>query len=204
MSYRPTVSVYFHRHIVDIGYYRNWEDKDLFFEAIAIAALYGDCDSAAEYRERKYGHQRVYRCIEPVIIEDTEENRMELERCSEFPVIVDITAKCIYSNYGALTWKELSKLPSILDIYESYGTRRTSGKAVEPVRFSRISEFTDFSFFLENCRIPFGHLDFEEIKEILLNWENASYHLSKNVMEHLNSIGNVQAKCKNGVVIVDW
>ncbi len=59
--------------------------------------------------------------IEPEIIEDTEENLMELEKCSEFPIIADMTTKCTYSNYGEQTWMEIAKLPSILDAHDVYG-----------------------------------------------------------------------------------
>ena len=224
MSYRPTISVYFNRHIADNGYYRNWNDKDLFYEAIAIASLYGDCNSIEEYRERKYGCQKVYRIIAPEIIEDTEENLMELEQCSEFPIIVDMTAKCIYSNYGALTWKEIAKIPSILDDHDVYGYRKVLRKVEnydelaaenermwkdnigwdkiriwershplykyfdEPVKFSRISVFTDFGLLMEKCRIPFGHIDLNELRILLNEWEDAPYHLSKDVMEHLRNL----------------
>lgn len=52
MSYRPTVSVYINGKIVDNGYYRNWRDKDLFYEAITIAAFFGDCKSREEYYDK--------------------------------------------------------------------------------------------------------------------------------------------------------
>ncbi len=55
MSFRPTISVYINGHIVDIGYYRNWDEKSLLYEAVAIAALYEDCRSAEEYLQRKIG-----------------------------------------------------------------------------------------------------------------------------------------------------
>ena len=55
MSYRPTVSVYINGKIVDNGYYRNWRDKDLFYEAITIAAFFGDCKSREEYYDKMYG-----------------------------------------------------------------------------------------------------------------------------------------------------
>mgnify|MGYP000032666663 FL=1 len=73
---------------------------------MTIAMLYGDCKSIEEYKDRKYGRQKVYISIEPEIWEDTEENLLELEQFSEFPIIVDVTAKCIYSSdKGALNWR---------------------------------------------------------------------------------------------------
>lgn len=221
VSYRPTISIYFNRHIADIGYYRNWDNKDLFYEAIAITSLYGECESIEEYREKKYGCQKAYHVIKPEIIEGTDENLTELERYSEFPIIVDITAKCIYSNYGALNWRELACLPSILDAHKTYGFQEVFCKVEnydelisekdkiwesnenwqeifewerkhplyefvdKPVKFDRISKFTDFGLMMSKCRIPFGYLNLDEIRRILLDWEEAKYHLSQNVMEHL-------------------
>ena len=73
---------------------------------MTIVMLYGDCKSIEEYKDRKYGRQKVYISIEPEIWEDTEENLLELEQFSEFPIIVVVTAKCIYSSdKGALNWR---------------------------------------------------------------------------------------------------
>ena len=74
MSYRPTISVYINGHIADIGYYRNWDDKDLFYEAFAIAALFYKCKSIPEYNAKKFGRQKVYYSVEPEIFENTEGN----------------------------------------------------------------------------------------------------------------------------------
>ena len=43
MAYRPTISVYIDGQIADLGYYRNWQDEDLFYEALAMAAVFHDC-----------------------------------------------------------------------------------------------------------------------------------------------------------------
>ena len=50
MSDRYTISVYLQGKIADIGYYRNWDEKDLLYEAVATAALYEDCRTVEEYR----------------------------------------------------------------------------------------------------------------------------------------------------------
>ena len=96
MSYRPTISVYIDGHIADIGYYRNWDDTDLFFEAVAIAALFHDCKSVSEYNEKKFGQQKVYYIVSPETFENTEENLKFFEEHSECPILVDLTAKSIY------------------------------------------------------------------------------------------------------------
>ena len=208
MSYRPTISLYIKRHIADIGYYRNWDDKSLLYEAVTIAMLYGNCKSIEEYRDMRYGHQSVSIQIEPEVWESTEENLLELERCSEFPVIVDVTAKCIYvSDTGALTWKQLSERPSILENRGNYGFHRLMRKAAEydslcwstpdkrpfyewadePVVFRRISERSDFGTMMRYCRIPFGHINPEEFIGIISEWKDAGYHLSKDIMNQIKS-----------------
>jgi len=48
MAFRPTISVYAGGHIADIGYYRNWEEKALLYEAVAILSLHGDCRTPEE------------------------------------------------------------------------------------------------------------------------------------------------------------
>jgi|GEM_PF-6446887 len=58
MSYRPTIAVYINGRIADLGYYKNWSDRSLFYEAAAIYALYHDCNSVQEYRSRKFGAQK--------------------------------------------------------------------------------------------------------------------------------------------------
>ena len=96
MSFRPTISVYLNGRIIDYGYYRNWRTKYLFYEAAALASFFGDCRTREEYFNRRYGTQRVLYVFEPESFESTEENLMWFEENSEFPIIVDLTEKCIY------------------------------------------------------------------------------------------------------------
>ena len=209
MSYRPTISVYINHHVADVGYYRNWDDKSLFYEAMTIAMLYGDCKSIEEYKDRKYGRQKVYISIEPKIWEDTEENLLELAQCPEFPIMVDVTAQCIYSSdKGALNWREIGQIPSILEKKDNYGYE-TEYKPIEdksiwddwdwgkgypklsyekikvPVKLDKISEQTDFYKVMRYSRIPFGHINQEEFLDILQEWNEAGYHLSKGTVDQI-------------------
>lgn len=109
MSFRPTIAVRFGKEMADIGYYRNWTEESVLIEAAAIAAAYGDCRSAAEYRERAFGCQDISYRLDPELIPNTQENLRWLESCSELPVNVDLKARCIYVSEGALTKKALKK-----------------------------------------------------------------------------------------------
>ena len=82
MAYRPTISVYIDGQIADLGYYRNWQDENLFYEALAMAAVFHDCKTIQAYRDRRYGTQKMYYLLDPVQIENTQENLKELEACS--------------------------------------------------------------------------------------------------------------------------
>ena len=116
MSYRPTISVYINNHIVDCGYYRNWTDRDLFYEAICLATLFNDCETKEQYMERMYGVQTVYFKLDPEEFENNEENLKWFEEASEFPIIVDITNRNIYSNCGVLKPNDIKSKQSIFDL----------------------------------------------------------------------------------------
>ena len=79
MAYRPTISVYIDGQIADLGSYRNWQDEDLFYEALAMAAVFHDCKTIRAYRDRRYGTQKMYYLLDPERIENTQENLKELE-----------------------------------------------------------------------------------------------------------------------------
>lgn len=211
MSYRPTISVYIDGKIVDNGYYRNWKDKDLFYEAVAIAAFYGDCKSREEYYDKMYGTQRVIHVIAPETFEATEENLKWFEELSEFPVIVDLTEKCIYASYsGALSGKELQERPSVTDkrriicnkeVWEKIrpekgdffdhlkkGSFYDSGYGYANKAILRIgvdSPDEDFTAILKYCKISFVHWDMDSIKNIIIKWDKAVYHMSKTLLSSI-------------------
>ncbi len=119
MSYRPTISIYVGGEIADIGYYRNWSDEDLFYEAAAYAALFHKCRTKEEYRQQMFRRQKVSYVIQPERFENTQENLHFLEAHSEFPILVDLTLQNIYVSYGALNAEELCVLHTF-DVPYSY------------------------------------------------------------------------------------
>ena len=100
MSFRPTIAVVFDKEIAHIGYYRNWQTEDLFIEALALAVLYRDVKSMEDFRERFFGTQTVYYRLDPESFENTRENLLWLEECSEMPINVDLTRKVIYEGFS--------------------------------------------------------------------------------------------------------
>lgn len=209
MSYRPTISVYVDGHIADIGYYRNWDDTDLFFEAVAIAALFSGCKSVREYNEKKFGRQKVFYSLEPEEFENTEDNLQFFESCSEWPILVDLTAKCIYISEGAKEEEELNAIPSSLDSHENYGYRkmhrRTGLSRVEallagvpykynPTAFEVYEEpipavasisVQNVGYFMSHCWIPLSQVDMEEVLGMYLKYDELQKHLSTTMLDLL-------------------
>jgi hypothetical protein len=201
MSFRPTIAVFVEGRTADFGYYRNWDEESLFFEALTIALLYSDCGSIEEYRERKFGAQKVFYCLSPEEFENTDENLAFLLSCSEFPIAVDLTAGCIYVSETPLSAEELKALPSALDPEER--RKRLNARvsaphvceehelevppealfALEELAGARnigtINSQTDFGTILERFRIPFGELDRETVLDLLRDWEDAPCRLSR-------------------------
>ena len=212
MSYRPTISVYIDGHIADIGYYKNWDDIDLFFEAVAIAALFRDCKTISEYNEKKFGKQKIYYSVEPETFENTEDNLKFFESCSEWPILVDLTAQCIYISEGAKEKDELYAIPSALEDYENYGyrrgLRRIGMSRVEcllagipytydddPTAYEEYQEeipavkrisIRNVDRVMAYCRIPFDHVDMSEILEMFMKHEELQEHLSVTMTELLD------------------
>ena len=210
MSYRPTISVYIDGHIADIGYYRNWDDTDLFFEAVAIAALFHDCKSVSEYNEKKFGQQKVYYIVSPETFENTEENLKFFEEHSKCPILVDLTAKSIYISEGAKEQDELLSIPSALEKHDNYGYRkayRRMGMSAyecllagipyhyDPLAFVEYQEeipavdrvtLKNIDYVMAHCRIPFGHVDMDYILKLFLKHKELRRHLSVNTGELLN------------------
>lgn len=209
MSDRPTISVYIDGHIADIGYYRNWDPTDLFFEAIAIAALFGKCTSIQEYSEKKYGKQKVSYSLEPEVFENTEENLKSLEACSEFPILIDLTAKCIYRSRGAKEREKLYAIPSAFDKHDNYDYRkehrRTGLSRVEtllaglsytydPTAFEEYEEpipavssisMQDVCYLLSYFRIPLSQVDMDEVLDMYLEYDELKRHLSTTMVDLL-------------------
>ena len=166
MSFRPTIAVRFGAKIADIGYYRNWQEPGLLIEAAALAAAYMDCRSVREVRDRAFGTQNVSYVVSPELFPNTQKNLRMLESCSELPINVDLKARCIYCSYGALSREELKKLPRA----------RADRRGIW---------HTDFYRQLEGCRLPFGKIDLEEVREMILGDPDLQSLLSERTLKAL-------------------
>ena len=175
MSFRPTIAVFIRGQIADYGYYRNWYEKDLFYEALTMALIYADCGTLEEYRQRRFGMQKIFYVVEPEEFENTEENMEFLLSCSEFPIAVDLTAGCIYVSEKPLSPEELEKLPLVFDLGEPADGRKPKC----------IDGSSDFYWLLKKHRIPFGELDRENTLRLLRDWDDVGCHLSEDTYRAL-------------------
>ena len=210
MSYRPTISIYVGGEIADYGYYRNWDDEDLFYVAIAYATLFHDCKTREEYLEQAYHTQKIYKVLEPEIFENTPNNLRFLEEHSEFPIIVDLTLKNIYVNYGRLRPEELSIIHTFDNPYSykdfirlyQFRLNHTSeymGRVECPEKClkkdyadlmyerKRFGTRMDFYKLLNYYRIPFDTLNHEEILNMYRSNENLKRHCSQKICKFLDA-----------------
>lgn len=169
MSFRPTIAVYIGGQIADLGYYRNWDISDLFFEAIAIAAIFHECKSVEEYRDNKFGAQKIYYSLAPEKIENTQENLSEMEGWSEYPILIDLSAGYIYNHVGCLSPEELRELPSV-DIEKSF-----------------VGKLTAYEHILEHYKIPLSPIDYDKVKMVLLDSAELRNRLSSDTLNLLKS-----------------
>lgn len=154
MSFRPTIAVFALGLIADLSYCKNWSERALFFRALHIALSYSECKTVEEYRQKRFGAQRIDYVLSPVVFENSQKNLRSLLHCSEFPVAVDLTAGCIYVSERPLSKKRLIKLPSVFDPDQSG-------------RVSGLLDRNEFATLLARFRIPFGGLDRELILRLL-------------------------------------
>lgn len=167
MSFRPTIAVYIEGQIADIGYYRNWDVSYLFFEAIAIATIFHQCKSINEYREKKFGAQKQSYLLEPELIENTQEQLSELEWCSEYPLLIDLSAGYIYNHVGCLSVEELRKIPTV-NVEKAFSGR-----------------YTDYYSLLEHYKIPLHGIDYNKVKALLLHSSELQDRLSDSTLKLL-------------------
>ena len=117
MSDRWTISTYLNGNIVDIGGYLNWREEDMFYEAVAIMAVFVDCRTADDYwrlRRELAGEgsdNKIYRFDKRFM--------HELEQESEFPLLVDLTGRKIYSSFCLARNRDLRKIHEVGNPYES-------------------------------------------------------------------------------------
>ncbi len=167
MSFRPTIAVYIGGQIADLGCYRNWEVSDLFFEAIAIAAIFHQCKSVEEYRDKKFGSQKIYYSLDPEKIENTQENLSEMEGWSEYPILIYLSAGYIYNHVGCLSPEELKELPPV-DVEKTFA-----------------SKLTTYEYILEHNKIPLSPIDYDKVRKVLLESVDLRNRLSSDTLDLL-------------------
>ena len=107
MSYRPTVTVYYDGRCIACTYCRNYLEKGLVKVAVFYAAYLDTCRSEKEVRHRLFGRPDAWPDA------GYDEASRDLESWSDKPVLVDLTARCIYVSAGALSSREVSRLREI-------------------------------------------------------------------------------------------
>ena len=94
MSFRATIAVYYGNKAADIRYYRNWDPLNLLFEAFATAAVAGECVGWRAYRLKI--REALGQDTDSYSDEEEDEIIRFYEEISEYPIIVDVTARRIY------------------------------------------------------------------------------------------------------------
>ena len=95
----------------------NWREEDMFYEAVAIMAVFVDCRTADDYwrlRRELAGEgsdNKIYRFDKRFM--------HELEQESEFPLLVDLTGRKIYSSFCLARNRDLRKIHEVGNPYES-------------------------------------------------------------------------------------
>ncbi len=94
MSFRATVEVVYAEKRAWIGFYRNWDEMSLLFEAHAAALVAQRCADADVFRRFIQG--LIYRGEEIPDDSETDETVRIYEEISEYPVTVDVLRGRIY------------------------------------------------------------------------------------------------------------
>ena len=95
MGYRPTISLYVENELVDIRMYKDYNNRALFLFAIEDAINFNECTTLDEFYKKN-----------PENRDRDKQDDLDFENNnSEYPIIVDITNKTIYSKDEKLTDK---------------------------------------------------------------------------------------------------
>ena len=163
MSFRPSISIYLGQDLLDVGIYPDWEIKDLFFEALAVGALFSSCRTAQEYRRLRNSRRTIVSFIDP---ENEDRALADAEALSDYCLVVDLQAGCIYHKSGCLSREE----PGALPLYEG-----------------RVSDWReeDYSRLLNNYRISFTEPGPDRILDFFRNSADLTNRLSRRTLEQL-------------------
>lgn len=108
MGMRPTIAVCYDGHIVDILCYKDVGIGSLIYCAFKTYVCYKDCKNASEFLEKRTAEIRekypdYKRC------DDSEESMIQFARWSDFPLIVDMTKRCVYHGIRPVSRRRLNK-----------------------------------------------------------------------------------------------
>ena len=144
MSVRPTISIYFDGHIVDIGYYRNWSNRGLLLESCRLAKRLDGSESYEEVRERLDAYtlecdgpacpeldpafdaperdRKLTQMLAPLYRKGghhpEEELMLEMESYSESPWHIDVSRRVIHPGDASAITVAFDDVDGILEILE--------------------------------------------------------------------------------------
>ncbi|MBP0970236.1 MAG: hypothetical protein J5744_08835 [Oscillospiraceae bacterium] len=113
MSFRATIMVRYGNKAADIGYYRNWDELHLLFEAVALAAAADCCPDWKSYRT-------MLRAADPERdqnVSDVMEDEVVsfVRSASEYPIVIEVNRKRIRLE-GKWTYAEKRKMSGRPDV----------------------------------------------------------------------------------------
>lgn len=213
MSDRWTISTYLDGEIVDIRYYKNWSKENLFYEAVAVMSLFVDCKNEDDYwtmvcRSLPEGRKGGFRLGKRLL--------HEIEKESEFPVVVDLSLKKIYLSFCAARNKDLLVIHEAGKPYETteeylrYAIRKggyrwlymTQAKRKRDIRAEIASARQDnlplpltdeqitpsnIDVIIEHYKISFDRKTIQTIRTVFREEPSMKAHLSHEVAELINT-----------------
>ena len=108
MSYRCSINIVVNGRYVLSGYYRNWSDENLFYEAVALETLFHGCQNLSAFMKRmeELGMQRK---IIGIPAKEFEEDNLAMDQS----IIVDVSNSWIYSSFHILSMDEILTYPVV-------------------------------------------------------------------------------------------
>ena len=172
-----TISLYIQGVPIDIGYYKHFPYKRLFFEIMALVTLFHECKTPSDYLFKKHGEEFFYDVISREEFAEKININYFLESVAEDALIIDITDRFILG--GDDTCPSIETSPVFNDFI----------RAVDEWKTPQCSD-NDYADALRNYYIPFdvfkparlwGWLKESELWQDLLSVE--THRLIKNVAE---------------------
>jgi len=99
----------------------------------------------------------------------------------------ELASKSIAEAFSEWFLYSYSKYESIWDDWDwGKGYLKLPYEEIKvPVKLDKISEQTEFYKVMRYSRIPFGHINQEEFMDILQEWNEAGYHLSRGTVDQI-------------------